>query len=207
MNKTITLPIAAVAGLALALGAPLAASAHVTLDGNTASAGSYALLTFRVPNESATATTSTVAIELPDGITSVSYVPTPGWTADVTDTAVTFTADDAASTIQDGQLQLFRVSVGPVPDADAIEFPVEQTYTDGTVVAWDGSGDDPAPTLYVNAAPPTDDHHDSDDEADASVTAAATSGPDVLARVFGIVSLVVAAVALVIAIVRRRTVQ
>ena len=55
--------IFALAGAAaLALAAPLAASAHVSLDENIAEAGSYALLTLKVPNESDTARTTSVTL-------------------------------------------------------------------------------------------------------------------------------------------------
>ncbi len=40
------------AGAALAIAVPLAASAHVTVNPNTATAGSYATVNFRVPTES-----------------------------------------------------------------------------------------------------------------------------------------------------------
>jgi uncharacterized protein YcnI len=56
-----SVPLAALAlGAAtqLALAAPLSASAHVSLETDTASPGSYDTITFRVPNESATATTT-----------------------------------------------------------------------------------------------------------------------------------------------------
>jgi uncharacterized protein YcnI len=214
MKTSIAIPVAATVGLALAIAAPLAASAHVTLDDNTADAGAYALLTFKVPNESATAATDQIVIDLPDGLSSVSYVPTPGWTATVTDSDVTWVAD-TDSAIGDGQLQLFRLSVGPVPDVDSVDFPVAQSYDDGSVVEWDGSGDHPAPTLYVNAEPPADEHggaeveaHDEADHADdasaASASSSAAAGSDVLARVLGILGLVVAAVALVLSVVSRR---
>ena len=46
------------AGALLAIAAPLAASAHVTINPNAAEAGSYAVITVKVPNESATASTT-----------------------------------------------------------------------------------------------------------------------------------------------------
>ncbi len=221
--------------LALALAAPLAASAHVSLDDNTAAAGSYSLITFKVPNESVTAATSTVTVTLPSDtpLASVSYVPVAGWTTELVTTTlpepvtigeselteavtqVVWTAD-SGSEIADGELQLFPLSLGPIPDVGSLTLPVEQTYTDGTVVAWDETGDDaenPAPVLYVNDAPAAD-HHGGDADADAehaegddSADAGSTSGAgssDVVARVLGGAGLVVGAGGLAFGLTSRR---
>ncbi|MTD15688.1 DUF1775 domain-containing protein [Nakamurella sp. YIM 132087] len=161
-------------GLGLLIGAG-AASAHVTVNPGTATAGSYSKLTFRVPNESATASTVQVTVDFPTDhpFASVSVKKEPGWTATVTrstlDTPVTqgnTTITEAVTSITwkadaDGQISLgefaeFDVSVGPVPDVESISFPAAQTYSDGTVVDWDeptpASGEEPehpAPTLTV----------------------------------------------------------
>ena len=209
MNRFALSAVALTAGAALALAAPLAASAHVTLDSNTAAAGSFTLITFKVPNESATETTSKVELTLPADtpFEYVSYVPVPGWTTEISDTTVTWTAE-AGSEIADGQLQLFPLSVGPIPDTGSIVLPVEQTYTDGSVVSWSETEEDaelPAPVLYVNDAPAADHHAGGDDDAALEVTdSASASSSDVLARVLGIGGLVLGVVALVIAITGRR---
>jgi uncharacterized protein YcnI len=208
MKKTTIAAATAVgAGLLFAVTAPLAASAHVSLDDNEAEAGSYALLTFKVPNESATAATNLIELQLPTDtpFTSVSYVPTPGWETTVTDTTVTWAAEPGAEIVA-GELQLFSLSLGPVPDVDSVTLPVTQTYDDGTVVEWNGEGDEPAPVLYVNAEPESD-HHASDDASDdaESDLVAETDNTDVLARVLGIVGLVIGAVGVVLAVTARRT--
>lgn len=226
--------------LALALAAPLAASAHITLDDDTAAAGSYSLITFKVPNESATAATSTIAVTLPSDtpLAYVSYVPVAGWTTELVTTTlpdpvtigeselteavtqVVWTAD-SGSEIADGQLQLFPLSLGPIPDVGSLTLPVEQTYTDGTVVAWDETGDDaenPAPVLYVNDTPVADhhggdtegdadadaEHSEGDDSADAGAASAAGSSADVVARVLGGAGLVVGAGGLAFGLASRR---
>ena len=98
--------------------------------------------------------------------------------------------------------------MGPIPDTGSIVLPVEQTYTDGSVVSWSETEDDaelPAPVLYVNDAPAADHHAGGDDDAALEVTdSASTSSSDVLARVLGIGGLVLGVVALVIAITGRR---
>ncbi|WP_291051043.1 YcnI family protein [Herbiconiux sp.] len=188
-----------VAGAVL-FAAPLAASAHVHVEPGSAEPGSYSVLTFRVPNESATAVTTSVTVQLPSDtpFSSVSYEPVPGWSAEVVTGAlpspvvvgdatlteaplsVVWTAE-AGSGIADGQVQEFPIVAGPVPATGSIELPVSQAYSDGTVVEWDestpASGEEPehpAPTLYVEDSAPADE--DGASAADAGVTASPAAG-------------------------------
>lgn len=218
--------IAFAAGGILAIGGPLAASAHVHVTPDAAEAGDYSLLTFRVPNESGTASTVGVTVALPTDtpLVSVSVQPVAGWTAvvatsslpeavmigntEVTEapTSVTWTADDSGG-IGPQEFQQFAISVGPVPDAELIVLPVEQTYSDGEVVAWDqptpASGEEPefpAPTVYINAE--AADHHGEAAEAEEadhaeSATGSATSDP--LARGIGVAGLALGALAAILA--------
>jgi uncharacterized protein YcnI len=228
-KSTIGVSAALGAGALLLLSAPLSASAHVTIDPGQAAAGSYTVITVKVPNESETASTNRVEITLPSDtpFTSVRYVPVAGWTAElvrttlpepvevgeatVTEavTSVVFTAEPG-SEIADGQLQLFPLSVGPVPDVGSLTLAADQTYTDGSVVSWSETGEDaelPAPVLYVNDAPAEDHHAGTTEDHDAEVTAAPAadaSGDDTLARVLGIGGLVVGAVGIVLAVTARR---
>ena len=223
--------IALGAGALLALAAPLAASAHVTIDPGQAEAGSYAVVTVKVPNESETAGTTKVELSLPTDtpFTSVRYVPVAGWTAElvretlpepveangseITEavTKVIWTAD-AGSEIEAGQLQLFPLSLGPVPDTGSIVLAADQTYDDGTVVSWSDTeegAEHPAPVLYVNDEPAADHHGGSGDdhaaeEGEHTEAAPAAAGSDVLARVLGIGGLVIGAVGIVLAITARR---
>lgn len=223
MNRIATTATALAAGVALALAAPLAASAHVTIDPGQATPGSYTLITVKVPNESETATTNRVEVSLPTDtpFTSVRYVPVAGWTAqlvrttlpepvtvgesEITEavTSVIWTAQPGAE-IAAGQLQLFPLSLGPVPDTGSISLPADQGYTDGTTVSWNETGEDaehPAPVLYVNDAP-ADDHHGG---AEVVVDDPATGSSDVLARVLGIGGLIVGVVGLVLTFTFRRS--
>ncbi|MGA1836800.1 YcnI family protein [Herbiconiux sp. 11R-BC] len=189
---------AVLTAVAVLAAAPLAASAHVHVEPGQAAAGSYSTLTFKVPNESATAVTTSVTIDLPADtpFTSVSYQPVPGWSAkvvtgalpapvvsgDVTLTkaplSVVWTAD-AGGGIADGQFQEFPISAGAVPDVGSLLLPVHQGYSDGSVVDWTeptpASGaepEHPAPVLYVNDTPPADD----ESASTPVVTAAADAG-------------------------------
>jgi uncharacterized protein YcnI len=193
------------AGTLLAIAAPLAASAHVTINPDAAEAGSYAVVTVKVPNESDTATTTKVQLSLPEDtpFTSVRYVPVAGWTAElvretlpeavtVNDTEVTeavtaiiWTAE-AGSEISDGQLQQFSVSLGAVPDVGSVTLPAIQYYSDGTQVEWvevEADAAKPAPVLYINDEAPTDSHgsHAAGDDAHAEHADDSTESSDTAA--------------------------
>lgn len=169
---------AAIATTGLIMAIPVSAQAHVKVSPDTAQAGSYATLDFRVPTEKATASTTKVEVDLPTKhpFTSVSYQPVPGWTAKVTTsdlakpvktadgtitqapTKIVWTASPAAA-IKPGQFQQFPVSVGAVPDVPSVSFDTIQTYSDGSVVKWDepteagaAEPEHPAPVLTINAA-------------------------------------------------------
>ena len=151
---TSTAALATAAGL-MALGAG-AASAHVSVDPASTSAGGFSQLTFKVPNESGTAKTTKLTVTLPAGtpFTSVSVKPMDGWTAKVTEatlpapvtvdgatitkaaSSVTWTADKAHE-LGPHEYQTFSISVGRLPAAGTtVALPAAQTYSDGTVVNW-----------------------------------------------------------------------
>jgi periplasmic copper chaperone A len=168
---------AGAAALVLAIAGP--ASAHVTVNPNTAAQGAYTKVSFRVPTESDTASTTKLQVNLPTGtpIASVSTKPVVGWTVatvksklatpiksddgDITEavTQITWTATKGAE-IKPGQFQEFDVSLGPLPsNVNQIVFKALQTYSDGTIVRWidepatDGSEPEhPAPVLKLTAA-------------------------------------------------------
>lgn len=216
----------------LALTAPLSASAHVSLESNTATPGTFDTLTFRVPNESTDgATTNKLTINLPADaglLDSVSFEPVAGWTAQLITTRlatplvngdqttteavtqVVWTASPG-SELGSGALGIFRLYVGPIPKVGSLKLPIDQGYSDGTTASWNGAPDSehPAPVLYVTDPPVVD--HDADSAPIPAVTtapaaaASTTGGSDVVARVLGGAGLVLGAIGLVIALTGRRT--
>src|SRR3954468_14597415 len=155
------------------------ASAHVSVSSPDASAGGYGKVTFRVPNESDTASTVKIRVQLPTKtpLASVSTMPVPGWTATTTKAplnppvkdddgntvseAVSVVEFDAApgGGIGPGQFQEFSLSGGPFPDAASLTFPVVQSYSDGSETAWieptvegQPEPEHPAPVLTLAAA-------------------------------------------------------
>lgn len=178
-----------------ALWAATGASAHVTVAAPGVTAGaSDAAITFRVPDESATASTVGLKVRLPldHPIAGVLVAPQPGWTAAITQTklATPINTDDGEITdvvseidwrvdstvgIKPGYFDQFSIIGGKLPDdVTTLVFKAIQTYSDGTQVAWieqaaPGSATEPehpAPTLELAAASATDS---------ASPTAAARS--------------------------------
>ena len=226
MNRSLLGRIGVVTAGAAALVFTLAgpASAHVTVNPDTAAQGAYTKVSFRVPTESDTASTTKVQVNLPTDtpIASVSTKPVPGWTVatvktklqtpiksddgDITEavTQITWTAGSGAA-IKPGQFQEFDVSLGPLPaNVNQIIFKALQTYSDGSIVRWidepatDGSEPDhPAPVLKLTAA----NAADAPAAAPATTTVAQTSTAAKSSDAglgWGIAALVVAVLALIL---------
>ncbi|MET9547481.1 YcnI family protein [Streptomyces sp. NPDC006627] len=136
-------------------------------------------------------------------------------------TKVTWTADGKG--IRPGTFQKFPVSMGQLPeDTDELVFKAVQTYDNKEVVRWiepqqkgQEEPEHPAPTLQLTAA--SDDHHGSgtasDDaksdhaKGDAKSESAASDSSDssdTVARVLGIVGIVVGAAGLAFGLLAKR---
>jgi uncharacterized protein YcnI len=199
---------------ALVVATALPAFAHVTVSSPDASPGGFGKLVFRVPSESATASTTKISVDLPvtSPFASVSAEPVPGWTIILTKRQLPkpvkdddgFNITEAVGTVTwtakpgqglpPGQFQEFGLSVGPFPEKSGpVRLPATQTYSDGSVVKWNertpASGKEPehpAPTLDVEAV------------------AATSTETDSLSRWLGGGGLVLGLVALVVALTSRR---
>jgi uncharacterized protein YcnI len=176
------------AGVAVLLGGGVA-SAHVTarVIGETATQGGYTKITFRVPNEDATAGTVKLEVKFPADhpIASLSTKQIPGWTAQVTKaklaqpiktddaeiseavSTVTWTANPGVR-IAPGEFAEFEVSGGPLPETDKLVIPALQTYEGGKVVSWTeappaagaAEPEHPAPVVALAAKGTKADDHD-----------------------------------------------
>ncbi|WP_082608833.1 YcnI family protein [Oerskovia sp. Root918] len=195
------LTVAAATTTLLALGAS-GASAHVSVDPDTTTAGSYALLTFGVPHGCGESATTKVSIQIPEPITSVTPTVNPGW--DVEKVMVTL-----ATPIDDGHGGQLTERVGeivytaraPLPDGyrdalvlstklpdtvgETLVFPTVQTCQEGesawVQVAAEGEDphdlDLPAPVLTVTAAEDEAAHGDTETVSDESATVEAVAAP------------------------------
>ncbi|WP_298251373.1 YcnI family protein [uncultured Arthrobacter sp.] len=164
-----------------------AANAHVSVAPTSTTENGYAQLTFSVPNESDTASTTTLEVQLPteQPFTSVRVKPIEGWDAEVVTgelpepvttadgatlteapLSVRWTAEEG-SEIAPQQYQTFSISVGQLPEAGTtVMLPATQSYTDGEVVEWDdetvegeAEPDKPAPSFVTTAAAEGEDSH------------------------------------------------
>ena len=202
----------AVLTMLAAIGFASPALAHVEVSGIDTTQGGSGVLTFRVPTESDTASTTELLVTLPDNtpILSVATQPKPGWTATVTKknlpspqkdddgnvvtqyvAQVDWKADSPQAAIPPNQFDTFSISAGPLPKQGSITLPALQTYSDGHTVNWNETAaagqaepDHPAPVLTLAAS--------STDENAAAPSASAGSGgptwPGITALVIAIIA-------------------
>ena len=178
LARLAVLATAALAALTVSIVVAETASAHVSVSSTDAAPGGYGKVTFRVPDESDTASTVALRIQIPEqaAMTSLRIQPMPGWTVTRTTTdlakplqfqgetitsyvsVIEFRAA-AAGGIGPGEFQEFALSGGPFPEADQLTFPAVQVYSDGSETAWiepsvegQAEPEHPAPVLDLAAA-------------------------------------------------------
>ncbi len=217
-------------GAALALAVPIAANAHVSVDPSTTGAGSYTVLTFAMGHGCEGSPTTSVAIEIPEPILSVTPEVVPGWEVEKvmvpldepTESShgeeatervgtILYTADEP---FPDGYRVTFDLSLQVPAEAegDTLRFPALQSCVEGET-DWadeDPEAEAPAPSFVVTGAS-GDGHgggtHTGTDTASTTTDAGsanATGGTDVLARVLGVLGLVIGAIGIVFGITARR---
>jgi uncharacterized protein YcnI len=172
LRRAGTVTALAAAGLFAAAGV---ASAHVTVHPESYAKGATdGVLTFRVPNEEDSASTTKVQVFLPTDhpVLGVLVHPQDGWTAKVTTAKLKKPVKTDDGTITDavseitwtggkigaGQYEDFDVAFGQLPeDTGTLTFKTLQTYSDGKVVRWieEPAGgeepENPAPSLKLTA--------------------------------------------------------
>ncbi|MFE2516814.1 YcnI family copper-binding membrane protein [Streptomyces mirabilis] len=188
------------------LAAAGAAFAHVTVHPETYAKGATdGVLTFRVPNEEDTASTTKVQVFLPTDhpVLGVLVTPQEGWTAQVTTTKLKtpVKTDDGTITeavseitwtggrIRHGQYQDFNVAFGQLPDdTDQLSFKTLQTYSDGNVVRWieeEKKGaeepENPAPVLTLTAENAGTGSDGASDSASGSASSSSSSSAPAVA--------------------------
>lgn len=181
MIRRLAIFVIAALGLATLVAAP--AGAHVTVDADDATPGGYAVVTFRVPNETSDATTVGLRIQLPvdHPIANVALQPKPGWTAETTVETLDEPIDTGHGTVTEavteiewtggeiapGEFDQFLIQAGPLPTGtESLTFKAIQTYRDSTgetsEVAWieepvspDDQPEHPAPVLALTGGDDT----------------------------------------------------
>ena len=209
------------------------AVAHVTVSPEEATAGGYARVVFRVPNERDDASTVKVEVHIPEtyAIPSVRTMPVPGWKVEVTTTTpkqkvenhgvpvdklvsqIVWTPTSPEHAIAPGTFMEFPISLGPLPEEpQQLLFTAVQTYDSGEVVRWEEEPTDgaqrPAPALTLTPAE-EDEGHGSDtggaeDAAAAAENEKTSGGTPLWLGVAGLVAGLVGAVLGGVALVTSR---
>lgn len=232
-RRLVALVLATLTALAASVAFAAVATAHVSVSSTDAAPGGFGKLTFRVVNESDTASTVTLRIQIPQqaALASLRAQPVPGWTVTMTTadlaepidnhgqeissyvSVVEFQAD-AGGGIGPDEFQEFALAGGPFPDVDSVSFPAVQIYSDGSESAWieptvgDVEPEYPAPTLTLTAAP--GDEAPATEEPDTASASETTDdgSPAGLALALSILALLVAIAGLVLGLrASRRTVS
>ena len=190
IRTTLAAAVALGAGTALALAAPLAASAHVVVDPSATAAGAYTVLSFGTPHGCGESPTTKLTFTMPEGIDRVTPTVNPGWTIEkVVEQLDAPRKDSHGANITERVSSVVYTAVTPLPSdlrdvielslqlpADAagetLAFPVLQECTEGqtdwSAIAEEGEEEPehPAPTITVTEA--SADGHGHAVAADAS---------------------------------------
>ena len=146
---------AAAAGLALGLAlvwAP-AAFAHAAISPPVAKTGVLQQFTLAVPTEKQGATTTSIELTVPAGVAIDSFEPEPGWTRREVANGGTGSAPQkflwTGGHVPTDEDAVFRFQATLTGGSKDYVFQVRQTYSDGTVVDWNGpeSSDTPSPVV------------------------------------------------------------
>ena len=211
---------------AIAVVLPTAAIAHVTIQTGEWEPGSRPAVVFRVPNESDTASTTSISVQFPEEIITARFKPHPFCDREVqmepldqpveeiTEriATVTWTCEPG---IEPGEYDELAMSFQVPEDAaagDVIMFPTVQTYSDGEERAWieeDEEAESPAPRITV-VAPAEEEEAapaaTSTEEAAPVPAASSDDDDDNMSSVaigFGIAGLVAGLIALGVALFRK----
>ncbi|MFF2274111.1 YcnI family protein [Agromyces sp. NPDC058136] len=189
------------AGALLALGAPLAASAHVGVESTSTAAGAYTVLGFGIPHGCGESPTTKLTFTIPEGIDRVTPTVNPGWTIEkVIETLPEPKTDSHGANVVERVSQVVYTAVTPLPsdlrdvielslqlpadaEGETLEFPVLQECAEGStdwsapVVEGEEEPEHPAPSITVTAAEP-DGHHggvvSASEHGDADASAASS---------------------------------
>jgi len=143
--------IAAVGG-ALAIAA--SAAAHAELSPAVALTNHGQFFTLAVPTEKDNATTTAIQLTVPSGVAIDSFQPSPGWKRSQQSTgsgesAFVNTVTWTGGSVPTQEDAVFGFSATLTGGSTTYTFGVRQTYSDGSVVEWNGpeSSDTPSPVI------------------------------------------------------------
>jgi len=135
-----------------------AASAHAHVSPSIVQAKGSEVFTLAVPTEKENATTTEIELTPPAGFSIDSFVPSPGWKRDVQQTGSGDSAVVTKITWTGGHVPTEEDAafsfLASTDSSKTYTFGVRQTYSDGSVVDWNGpeSSDTPAPTIEAKSS-------------------------------------------------------
>jgi uncharacterized protein YcnI len=131
------------------------ASAHARVSPAVSLSGELQLYSLAVPTEKSGATTSKIVLTVPKNFSIDSFVPNPGWhrilqQTGVGENAVVQKVTWTGGSVPTGEDSMFQF-LGQPASPGTYTFQVQQTYSDGSIVDWDGSesSEAPAPTIQA----------------------------------------------------------
>jgi uncharacterized protein YcnI len=139
--------------LAATLAFPASAFAHAHVSPPVVAKGESQVFTLAVPTEKEGLTTTQIEFTPPEGFNIDSFVPSPGWKRTVRQTGSGEEAVVTKVTWSGGKTPTEEDStfsfLASTASAQTYTFGVRQTYSDGSVVDWNGpeSSDTPSPTV------------------------------------------------------------
>jgi uncharacterized protein YcnI len=143
---------------ALALVVPAVAAAHAEISPAVSLKGKLQLYSLAVPTEKENATTAKVVLSVPSGFSIDSFAPSPGWQRALQQTgsgenAVVQKVTWSGGHVPTGEDSVFQFLAAPAR-SQTYTFTVEQTYSDGSIVDWNGSesSESPSPTIEVKSS-------------------------------------------------------
>ncbi|GGD48906.1 YcnI family copper-binding membrane protein [Paenibacillus nasutitermitis] len=192
------------------------ASAHVSVQPQQTTQGSYEVFTVRVPSEAENVTTKKVQVKVPDSAAVSRVQPKPGWkielekTADNAVTSITWTAE--GNGLAQTEFDEFRFQGKVADDAKELLWKAYQTYSDNSVVEWVGAAgsDYPASVTTVTAGTGEGDGHGAaapaagNDAADEAGTPDADSGDNTVTLWLAIAALAISIITLISVLSRRK---
>lgn len=136
------------------LAIPALAQAHARVSPAVSVSGQLQLYSLAVPTEKSGATTTRIVFTVPAGFGIDSFAPPPpGWHQQVQqtgsgDSAVITRVTWSGGNTPTGEDSLFQFLAQPAHNG-TYTFAVQQTYSDGSIVTWNGpeSAEAPAPTI------------------------------------------------------------
>ncbi len=147
-----TLVVVAVVGALVLAGT---ASAHARMSPSVSIANELQLYSLAIPTEKANAYTTKIVLTLPKNFSIDSFVPSAGWkrveqSTGSGDSAVITQVTWTGGHVPTEEDSLFQFLAQPAKSG-TYTFQVQQTYSDGSIVDWNGpeTAAAPAPTIKV----------------------------------------------------------